>query len=103
MHMLTSARGNLAQHYRNLNSYQRDGLPAASMDMKFWQIDEAIFDEFLDMLPPVYAPHGFQMSEKLTGDLAAYYAKVGEQHWCGYCTGADLLKLHGRMAKAAAR
>jgi hypothetical protein len=97
---LPSARGNTHQHYENLNAYSRVGLPASAMDMRFWQIDEAIFDEFLGMLPPVYVTGGFMMCEKLTGDIATYFTKVGADYWCGDCTRADVPKLRARIVAA---
>jgi hypothetical protein len=97
---LPSARGNRHQHFQNLNAYTRAGLPATAMDMRFWQIDEAIYMEFLEMLPPVFVTGGFQMCEKLTGDLAAYFADVGGHFMCGICSRAEVTKLYGRMVKA---
>jgi hypothetical protein len=100
---LKSARGDRTRHFANLNAYATAGLPATAMDMRFWQIDEAIYMEFLEMLPPVFVQGGFQMIEKLTGDLAAYYADVGGQFWCGVCSRAEVPKLYGRMVKAIIR
>lgn len=99
---LKSARGDRTQHFANLNHYSRNGLPAQSMDMHFWQIDESIYWEFLEMLPPIYVTGGFRMCEHLTGDLAATFIEIGGHYWCGYSTRAETPKLAGRMTTAAA-
>ena len=51
---------------------------------KFWQIDEDISDEFLEMLPPIYAAGGFSMCERLAGDTTATFQRIGGQYWCSY-------------------
>lgn len=90
---LKSARGDRSQHFANLNHYQAEGVRAHTMEGKFWQIDEDIFDEFLNVLPPNYVSGGFRMIEKLTYDLAATYLKVGDTFWCGYCNRSEVLEL----------
>jgi hypothetical protein len=82
MLQLASALGNSAQHYDNLNRYHREGQPAHWMLGKFWQIDEAIHDYALEELPPDYCVGGFRCIERLTGDIAATYLKVGPGYWC---------------------
>jgi len=82
MMMLKSAQGDRTQHYENLNAYTRNGFPARWMLGKYWQIDEAIWDEFHEMLPPEYCDHGFRMIEKLTGDIAAAYLRIDGDYWC---------------------
>ncbi|WP_181176972.1 MULTISPECIES: DUF1419 domain-containing protein [unclassified Mesorhizobium] len=84
MQQLTSAQGDSDQHYRNLNLYQRLGKPAESMLGCYWQIDEKAYHFFEALLPPRYCAGGFRLSERLTGDIAATYLKVGAHYWCGF-------------------
>lgn len=96
---LPSARDRRNQHFANLNHYRTEGLPASAMHGKFWMIDEDIFEEFLNMLPPIYVPGGFQMIEKLTGDIATAYIQIGAHYWCGDVTRDEVhdLAVHIRM------
>jgi hypothetical protein len=84
MQQLKSAAGNRSQHFANLNQYQT---PVQALG-NWWQIDEAIYDEFLEMLPPAYCVGGFRMIERLTDNIAATFLKVGDRFFCGYtdCT-----------------
>ncbi|MER8983943.1 hypothetical protein [Mesorhizobium sp. M0843] len=84
MFQLPSAQGDRTLHYVNLNRWTREGKPADWMLGKFWQIDQTIYDEFLEMLPPIYCPGGFRLCERLTDDIAATYLKVGPYHWCTF-------------------
>lgn len=84
MQQLPSARNNRSQHFANLNLYRDIGIPAHKMLGMFWEIDEQIYDEFLNILPPAYCAGGFRMIEKLTDDIAATYLKVSGRYWCGY-------------------
>ena len=81
---LPSAYGNRTLHFRNLNRYIHDGYPATQMERSFWMVDREIYDEFLNILPPVYVPQGFRVIEKLTGNLAAHYLAIGQHYWCAY-------------------
>ncbi|WP_202361536.1 hypothetical protein [Mesorhizobium sp. 131-3-5] len=49
---------------------------------KFWQIDNKIYDEFLNLLPSICCAGGFRLCERLTGEIAATYLKVGPHYWC---------------------
>lgn len=84
MQLLKSAMENRSQHFANLNHYRDAEIPAETMLGMWWEIDEAIYDEFLNMLPPAYCTGGFRMIEKLTGDIAATYLKIGDRYWCVY-------------------
>ncbi|RWM86483.1 MAG: DUF1419 domain-containing protein [Mesorhizobium sp.] len=84
MFQLPSARDDRTLHFVNLNRYQREGQQAEWMLGKFWQIDAQIYDEFLNLLPPIYCGGGFRMCERLTRDIAATYFKVGDDYWCGF-------------------
>lgn len=84
MQQLPSARDNRSQHFANLNHYRDHNLPAYRMLGMFWEIDAAIYEEFLEMLPPAYCAGGFRMIEKLTDDIAATYIKIQGRYWCGY-------------------
>lgn len=101
MFQLKSARGDTTQHYANLNDYTRNGYPAAQMVGKFWQIDEKIYDHALEELPPEYCAGGFRCIERLTGDIAATYFKLGGGYWCAM---TDLDVTHpAKMVKAIVR
>ncbi|MGO7308735.1 hypothetical protein ACCS91_33310 [Rhizobium ruizarguesonis] len=84
MQQLPSARDNRSQHFANLNQYRNEGFPAVKMLGRFWMIDETIYEEFLNMLPPAYCAGGFRMIEKLTDDISATFLKIGPHYWCGY-------------------
>jgi hypothetical protein len=90
---LPRARDNRSQHFANLNHYRTQGQLADSMLGKFWQIDEDINNEFLEMLPPRYFAGGFRMIEKLTGDIAATFIPIGAHYWCGYVNGHQITDL----------
>lgn len=81
---LKSAAGDRKQHFENLNHYTGHGECAEAMLGRFWKIDETIYDEFLGALPPEYCTNGFRLIEKLTGDIAATYLKIGGDYWCAY-------------------
>jgi len=82
LRQLPSARGNSTVHYDNLNRYSREGRPAADTEREFWQIDQDIFNEFLNMLPPIYVPHGFAMREMLTGSITSHFFEIDGDYWC---------------------
>ncbi|TGR74738.1 DUF1419 domain-containing protein, partial [Mesorhizobium sp. M1C.F.Ca.ET.193.01.1.1] len=63
---------------------QRICTTTASMLGKFWKIDHETYREFEDLLPPRYCAGGFRMSERLTGDIAATFVRVGNEYWCGF-------------------
>lgn len=81
---LPSAKTNRDQHYANLNQWKTAGFAAYLMRGRWWEINEEIFDEFLNMLPPRYCTQGFRMSEHLTGDIAATYVQIGTRYFCGF-------------------
>jgi hypothetical protein len=82
--LLKSARGDRSQHFANLNQYRERDQPAATMLGMWWEIDEAIYEEFLNMLPPAYCTGGFRMIEKLTDDIAATFQRVGDRYFCSF-------------------
>lgn len=84
MLQLPSARGDRRQHYLNLNLYKMELQNADWMLGKFWQIDQEIYDEFLNLLPPIYCAGGFRLCERLTRDIAATFVKVGNDYWCAF-------------------
>lgn len=85
-------------HYENLNAY-RD-LPGyadrhrsnetaaaffASLTGRRWEIDAAIYDEFLNMLPPLHWRNGsFYMIEPLFDGIAAKFTHEGGRYYCEY-------------------
>jgi hypothetical protein len=88
INQLTSAKGDRQRHYRNLNKYQEVGVAAEHMNGFFWEIDEATYNHFLELLPPIYKPFGFVLSEALTGSIRAYFFRADGRFWCGYA-GSD--------------
>lgn len=101
MQQLPSARGDRTLHFKNLNRYQTDGYEAHLMVGKFWEVDEKLYWEFLELLPPEYCAGGFRMIEKLTGSIAATYFKIGDRYWCAY-TDREVTEPH-RMLNHIAR
>lgn len=91
MQQLPSAKGNRSQHFANLNQHREEGFPAEDMTNRFWEIDEDIFDEFLNLLPPIYTTAGFRLIENLTDDITATFFKVEGRYWCGYTNTTDIL------------
>ncbi|TPL42593.1 hypothetical protein [Mesorhizobium sp. B2-4-5] len=90
MLQLPSAKGDRTLHFVNLNRWTREGKPAEWMLGKFWQIDREIYEEFLNLLPPIYCPGGFRLCERLTGEIAATYLQVGPYHWCAFSDLQDM-------------
>lgn len=81
---LESAKGDRARHFNNLNLYKVAGVDAAHMRGAFWEVDEALYNEFLNLLPPIYKPGGFAMAEALTGSIRAHFFQCEGGFWCGY-------------------
>ena len=87
-------------HYARLNDYRRtreyqdyareigidvpgDNLP--SLLGQRWEIDEAIYDEFLNMIPPLYWRGGsFYCREECFGGLYAKFTQEGDRYFCEY-------------------
>jgi hypothetical protein len=85
--MLPSCAGDTyesEQHYANMNFYNTKKLPAAFMEGLWWEINENIYDYFLEMMPPIYAPGGFYISEALTGNIHSYYFQKDGRFYSGY-------------------
>jgi len=88
------------RHFKRLNSYRhsmeyaeyarkngdgvaRGGLPRLIGDR--WEIDEAIYNEFLGMFPPLGWRHnGFFLSEFSFGDVTTRYTKDGDRFFCEF-------------------
>ncbi|RUU78231.1 DUF1419 domain-containing protein [Mesorhizobium sp. M7A.F.Ca.MR.362.00.0.0] len=89
MLQLPSALDDRTLHFVNLNRWTREGKPAQWMLGKFWQIDQNIYDEFLNMLPPIYCVGGFRLCERLTDDIASTFLTVGPRLWCAFTNLTD--------------
>lgn len=71
-------------HFANLNYYSSMKLPAQIMAGKYWEINESIYNEFLEVLPPRNVPYGFAMIEFLTEDITCFYLRINGRYWAGY-------------------
>lgn len=80
---LPDAIGNRDQHFANLNAWKPSG-DARSALGSFWEVDRAIYEEFLNLLPPSYCAGGFRMIERLTDDIAATFQEAGGRYWCSF-------------------
>lgn len=84
MKILKSAASDQAQHYVNLN--ERDGDDWNSVLGNVWEIDEATYEYFLGMMPPIYVMgySAFLILEATTEDIHAAYFPLGSRYCCGY-------------------
>lgn len=88
-----------ATHFARLNAYTRTreyaewyqtiGGPAPAADLpslagQRWEIDEAIYDEFLEMMPPIYAPGGFFTCEETFDGYHARFTREGDRYYCEF-------------------
>lgn len=52
-----------------------------------WEIDEAIYDEFLEMLPPMgWRGNTFYMREFTFGDITSKFSREGDRYFCEVAT-----------------
>jgi hypothetical protein len=88
------------RHFERLNSYRHSaeyaeyakaiGAEVPSGDLRCligdrWEIDEAIYDEFLEMLPPLgWRGGSFYMSEFSFDDITAKFSKHGDRYYCEF-------------------
>src|SRR5438067_1207551 len=88
------------RHFENLNGYRHSAEYASyarsvgaeiptgdlpSLIGRRWEIDEEIYQEFLDMLPPLEWRGGsFYMSEFTFGDITNKFTKVGDRYYCEF-------------------
>lgn len=89
------------EHFKRLNNYRNsseyaayaqrvhgdyvppDNLP--SLIGVRWQIDEEIYMEFLEILPPLrWRGDSFLMSEFCFGTITTKYTKEGERYYCEF-------------------
>ena len=86
-------------HIRQLNAYSKDpdylALKtcedrAAYFERQIgrrWEIDAAIYEEFLDMLPPLgWRGDSFYMSEFTSGDITNKFTREGDRYFCEVAT-----------------
>jgi hypothetical protein len=82
-------------HYRQLNAYRDDpaykALDGDEDRIAFfatqighkWEIDAALYDEFLDLLPPLgHRADSFYLSEFLFDDITHRFTREGERYFC---------------------
>lgn len=68
----------LDEHYERLNVY-----PADPVVGEKWEIEEAVWWLFLEVLPPLaYTGHSFYMVEFYTGNITTRYSREGEKFYC---------------------
>ena len=86
------------RHYANLNSYRdlpgyaesRQNYEAmqaffAQVVGQKWEIDEAIYDDFLEMLPPVgWRGYTFYFREFLFDDITSKFSREGDRYYCEF-------------------
>lgn len=88
------------EHFRRLNDYRQSAeyadyakaigaipppgnLPSLIGDR--WEIDKAIYNEFLETLPPLGWKDGtFYMREFSFGDITAKFSKEGDRYFCEF-------------------
>jgi hypothetical protein len=68
------------EHFANLNGYDNDGRyspgECAYVVGHRWEVTEEIFNEFLNVLPPIrWIGDSFCMSEMLSGSITSMYFK----------------------------
>ena len=86
-------------HIRQLNAYTKDPEYltlksyedlAAFFEKQIgrrWEIDAAIYDEFLEMLPPLgWRGDTFYMSEFTFGDITSKFSREGDRYFCEVAT-----------------
>jgi hypothetical protein len=87
-------------HFARLNGYRQSAEYAAyartigaevpqgdlpSLLGNRWEIDEAVYDEFLGMLPPMgWRGGAFYMSEFSFDDITAKFSKDGDRYYCEF-------------------
>ncbi len=49
-----------------------------------WEINEAIYWDFMEMLPPVYCKGGFYMIELTFDNITNKFTKEGEKYYCEF-------------------
>jgi hypothetical protein len=86
------------RHYKRLNDYrdsveyqassccyQKPTAPLKTLIGDRWEIDEEIYDDFLNMLPPMgWRGGAFYMSEFTFDDITAKFSKEGGKYWCEF-------------------
>jgi hypothetical protein len=90
------------QHFQRLNAYRRSreyvayarrvGIDEPADADSFpsllgvrWQIDERIYNEFLEILPPMNWRGGsFMISEFCFGTITTKYTQEGERYYCEF-------------------
>jgi hypothetical protein len=73
-----------AEYYRSIGNQVPEGeLPSLIGDR--WEIDEEIYHEFLEMLPPLGWKKGlFYMMEFSFGDITTKFSKEGDKYYCEF-------------------
>ncbi len=83
------------EHFRQLNIYKDlpaykavDGYEAraaffATTIGRRWEIDADLYDEFLNILPPLgWRGHSFYMGEFLFDDITHKFSRIGDRYFC---------------------
>jgi hypothetical protein len=84
-----------AEHFRRMNAYrdnptyksletdnEREAFFAGEVGRK-WETNEAVYDEFLNLLPPMgWRGGSFYMSEFLFGDITHRFSHEGDRNFC---------------------
>lgn len=108
-----------AEHFHRLNGYRHSAeyanyakeigaepptgnLPSLIGDR--WEIDRAIYEEFLEVLPPMEWKGGtFYMREFSFGDITAKFSREGERYFCEFAhfpaRHADRVRAEGEQGR----
>lgn len=71
-----------AEYYRSIGNQVPEG-DYPSLLGKRWEIDEDIFMEFLEVLPPLgFNGRSFYLSEFEFGDITTKYTREGGKYYC---------------------
>lgn len=88
----------LTRHYERLNDYrnsveyqassccwQEPTSPLKTLIGDRWEIDEQIYDDFLNMMPPLdWRGGAFYMREFSFDDITAKFSKEGDRFYCEF-------------------
>lgn len=95
-----------ARHFERLNSYRQSAEyaeyagkigaavpqgPLTRLLGNRWEIDREVYEEFLEMLPPLgWRGGSFFMSEFSFGNITAKYTKEGDKYYCEFARYPEL-------------
>jgi hypothetical protein len=76
---------NSVEYQVSPNCYQHPSGELKTLIGNRWEIDEAIYWEFLEMLPPMgWKGHAFYMMEFCFDDITTKFSKEGDKYYCEF-------------------